>query len=161
MGRWTNVKQHLVLNLILCVVASVSPVMTVLAQEPDTASMSTERPTVGPCPDVIPGGSLEVEVGAGLSMQPKQDIADLPESFLRVGLTDRLELRYLTSNVVYQHSTTPLFDPMQTADSALSMKILLARTNRPGPRSAALSLNLPTGGTGLTSGSYNPTLATI
>jgi hypothetical protein len=153
------VRQGIPVTLILAWLCVAAPVA--LAQDIPIAPMSTERPTVGACPDVIPQGSVEVEVGAGLSVQRTQVTADLPESFLRIGVTNRLEIRYLGSNMTYQPSTAVSRGGLQSYDSAVSVKALLALPNRPEPRSAILSLSRPSGDKELTSGSYDPTLTLV
>jgi hypothetical protein len=102
-----------------------------------------------------------MENGAGVSVQRKQLIGDLPENFLRLGLFDRFELRYQASNAMYSSRLTPGSPQWQTADTQMSGKVLVGRPNQLVPRSAVLSLNIPTGGVSQTSGSYDPGAALI
>ena len=136
-------------------------VFSASAQEAAVSPISTERPTYGYSPDVIPGGSLQVESGSGVNIQKEQFTADLPENFLRIGFFDRFELRYQASNALYSSRLTPGGSQWQTADTQVSGKVLVGRPNQLLPRSAVLSLNLPTGGVSQTSGSYDPGAALI
>ncbi len=137
------------------------PALSAAAQETQLPVISTERPTVGNSPDLIPGRSLQVENGAGVSFQKNNYVADLPESLLRFGLTDRVEVRYMFSDEVYQRSNTPDTHSLQTMDPALSMKLGLGKPNSFYPRSAIVGLSLPRGGPSWTSGSYDPALTAI
>jgi hypothetical protein len=132
-----------------------------LAQEAEVESISTDRPTVGQSPDVIPGGSFQIENGVDVSAQLQQYAVDGPESLLRVGLTNRVEGRFLASNAVYQSSSASTASSLQSADAALGAKVLLAGPNTLSPKSAILSLSFPTGGPSLTSGSYDPSLTLL
>jgi hypothetical protein len=132
-----------------------------LAQNAEVPAISTERPTVGVSPDLIPASSLQIENGVGLSQQRGQYVADLPESLVRFGLTNRLEVRFLTSDALYQSSHPAGSDGFESADVSLSTKLLVRGPNSPLPKSAVLALNMPTGGSSFTSGSYDPSLTTI
>jgi hypothetical protein len=153
---------RLTLRLLVALCAACSSLFpTAFAQDSTVSPISTERPTAGYSPDVIPGGSLEIENGAGLNMQRKQFTGDLPESFLRLGFFDRFELRYQTSNTLYSSQITPALSQWQTADTQVSGKLLVGRPNGLLPRSAVLSLNIPTGTPAQTSGSYDPGAALL
>jgi hypothetical protein len=130
-------------------------------QEAPSASISTERPTAGYSPDLIPAGSLQVENGANVSFQRSQYMVDLPESLIRMGLTDRLEVRVLVSNMTYSSNVVGSENAMQTQDLAFSVKALVSGPNSYLPKSAVLSLSVPTGGPAQTSGSRDPSLSLI
>jgi hypothetical protein len=130
-------------------------------QEAQGPVISTERPTVGYSPDLIPSGSLQVENGAGASFQRNQYVVDVPETLLRVGLGDRAEVRYLFSDEVYQRSDTLRSHSFQTMDPALSIKLRLGKPGRIYPRSAVMGLSFPRGGSTWTSGSYDPSVTGI
>jgi hypothetical protein len=150
------------LRLVLALCTISSPLLLpASAQESSVSPISTERPTSGYSPDVIPGGSLQVENGTGLNVQRRQFTADLPENFLRVGFFDRFEVRYQASNLLYSSQVAPGSAQWQTADTQLSGKLLVGRPNGLLPRSAVLSLNIPTGGPAQTSGSHDPGAALI
>jgi hypothetical protein len=131
------------------------------SQETAPSPLVTERPTLGPTTptlDLVPAGSLQIETGGGTSIQRNHFIADMPESYLRYGLTSRIELRFLNSNMVYQYSDQPGLDPIETGDSTVSAKISLAGANTFAPTIAIASLSLPVGREGMTSGGYDPSL---
>jgi hypothetical protein len=150
------------LQLALALFAVFSPLPhPAFAQEADVSPISTERPTAGYSPDVIPGGSLQLENGADLSAQRKQFTADLPETLLRFGFFDRFEVRYQASNAFYASHSSTAQPKWQTADTQISGKALIGHPNGLGPRSAVLSLSIPTGGASETSGSHDPGAALI
>jgi hypothetical protein len=131
------------------------------AQELQTPPISTERPTVGDSPDLIPAGSIQFENGAGATFQRTQFVGDLPETLMRLGLSERAEIRYMWSDEIYQRSSTPHVASFQTMDPAFSVKVGLGKANQVVPRSAILALSLPIGGPSWTSGSYDPALIAI
>ena len=97
-----------------------------VAQETEVEPITTDRPTVGQSPDLIPGGSFQIENGVDFSVQRQRYDVDLPESLLRVGLTNHLEARFLTSDAVYRSSDASTAASLQSADAALGAKVLLA-----------------------------------
>jgi hypothetical protein len=131
------------------------------AQETGSPAISTERPTVGDSPDLIPPGSLQFENGAGVSFQRTQFTGDLPETLVRLGLFERFEVRYMWSDEMYQKSSTPHVASFQTMDPAFSVKLGLGKANQVVPRSAIVALSLPIGGPKWTSGSYDPAATAI
>ena len=131
------------------------------AQEVQSRPISTERPSVGDSPDLIPSGSIQVENGVGLNFQRSGYIGDLPETLIRVGLFDRAEIRFMSGDEVYQRSPIPHVHSLQSMDSATSLKVGLARANQLVPGSAILSLSIPSGGPSWTSRSYDPSITTI
>ncbi len=131
------------------------------AQEIESPAISTERPTVGDSPDLIPAGSLQFENGAGVSFQRSQFVGDLPETLMRLGLFERFEVRYMWSDEMYQKSPTPHVASFQTMDPAFSVKLGLGKANQVVPRSAIVALSLPIGGPKWTSGSYDPAATAI
>jgi hypothetical protein len=131
------------------------------AQESAVPAISTERPTVGDSPDLIPADSLQIENGLGLSFQRAQYTLDLPESLIRYGVTEHLEIRFQTSDEVLQPQTTPGSASWQSMDPAVSVKALLGVPNGLRPRSGILALSFPEGGPTWTSGSYDPSATLI
>lgn len=131
------------------------------AQDLPATPISTERPTVGSSPDLIPRGSLQFENGAGVSLQRNQYVADLPETLVRFGISERVEARFLFSEEIYQGSPGPHISSFQETDPAISVKVGLGKPNQVFPRSAIVSLSLPRGGPSWTSGSYDPALTAI
>lgn len=133
----------------------------VKAQEAATPAISTERPTVGDSPDLIPAESLQVENGAGVNVQRSQYALDLPESLIRCGVTEHFEVRFQASDETYQPRSTPGSAAWQSTDPALSVKALLGVPNGFRPRSGILALSFPEGGPAWTSGSYDPSATLI
>jgi hypothetical protein len=101
-----------------------------------------------------------MENGAGASLQRSSQMADLPESLVRLGLTNRVEARFTTQNAVLALGSIGGAD-IESADTAASVKALIAGPNTRLPKSAVLSLSLPTGSRAMTSGSYDPGLIFI
>lgn len=135
--------------------------LTGTAQEPEQPLISTERPTVGSSPELVPARSLQIENGIGASFQRNQFVGDLPESLLRFGIKERVEARFLFGDEIYLRSNTPHLASLQTLDPAFSFKIGLGKPTTLYPRSAIASLSFPRGGPSWTSGSYDPGLAFI
>jgi hypothetical protein len=105
---------------------------------------------------LVPARSLQLEHGLGATFQRSSFNVDLPESLLRLGVTDRLELNFLSSDAVYQPSRRPHISSLQTMDPMLGAKIGVGKANSAFPRSATLSLSFPMGGSTWTSGTYDP-----
>jgi hypothetical protein len=131
------------------------------AQESATPAISTERPTVGDSPDVVPKDSFQVENGIGLTFQKAQYALDLPESLIRYGVTEHFEVRFQTSDEVYEPQNRTGAASWQTTDPAFSVKALLGVPNGFRPRSGILALSFPEGGPAWTSGSYDPSATII
>jgi hypothetical protein len=131
-----------------------------VAQESDSPPISTERSIASTAPvlDLVPAGSLQIESGTSISFQRSRLVADLPEDLIRVGLTDHVELRFITSNMVYQHANVAGIDPLEAGDAAFSLKLHIAGANTLAPNAAIVSLSLPLGDQGLTSSSYDPSV---
>lgn len=146
---------------VMCLLNTGVLARTASAQETQSPVISTERPTVGSSPDLIPRRSLQVENGAGVTFQRHQYVADFPEALLRFGLTNKAEIRWLFGDEVYQRSSGPDSHSLQTMDPNLSVKLALGKPNSLYPRSAVLGLSFPRGGSSWTSGSYDPGVAAI
>ena len=123
--------------------------------------ISTERPTVGNSPDLIPARSLQVENGISVTLQNNHYAVDSPETLLRLGVTDRAELRFLFEDEVYQQPDTPTTASFQTMDPAFSVKLGLGKPTSIYPRSLIAQLSLPRGGPSWTSGSYDAGITMI
>ncbi len=147
--------------LVLVVSVSFGYCLSGWAQEEAAEAISTERPTAGYSADVIPVHSLQVENGFGINLQRHSYTADLPESFLRYGLTRRIELRYTASNLMATSAVHQAGLAMQGADMGSSMKILVSGANRVTPKTIVLGLSAPTGGKSCTSSTYDPNAAAI
>lgn len=134
---------------------------TLDAQEFPVPAISTERPTAGPSPDIVAAGNLQIESGVGFTHQPGFSVIDLPESFLRLGLTDRIELRFLPSNMAVQSEVPHGTSHLQSQDLAFGVKVLVSGPNKLSPKSAILTLSVPTGSFSLTSNSIDPSVDVI
>jgi hypothetical protein len=153
--------QQLGLKVRIACVIGLGGLAIAVAQNAELSAISTDRPSVGFSPDSVSGGSFQLENGAGLSHQRGRYVAELLENLVRLGLTERVKLGFLTSNALYQSSRpagAPFFQP---ADVALATKLPVTGPNSPAPKSAVLSLMMPTGSGSFTSGSYDPGLTAI
>jgi hypothetical protein len=121
--------------------------------------ITTDRPTAGPSPDLVPAGALQVETGVGLSLQRSVWATDLPETLLRVGITHAFEVRFLSSDLVHQSDPTQHEPSWQTTDVTASVKLLTGHANGLWPKSVILAVSFPTGGAAWTSGSIDPGFA--
>jgi hypothetical protein len=142
----------------IAIPAIARPVPAPLAVLP---AISTERPTAGYSPDLVPRRTVQAEYGINWSIQRGNVSTDAPESLVRVGLCDRAEVRFLTDNLVYQRSSAQSALHLQSQDAAISTKLLLSSANSVLPKSAIVSLTLPVGSKHMTSGSYDPSLVAI
>jgi hypothetical protein len=132
------------------------------AQDENTTSMiSTERPSLGPSPDIIGKGFVQAEGGFGLSFQAHHNTIDLPESLLRVGVGYHLEMRVTANDLVEQLRSGTQASEFETSDLSVSTKVLMGKLNGFVPRSAIVNFSLPTGGPTLSSGSIDPTVTLI
>lgn len=137
------------------------PAVKAVAPNQEIEAITTERPSAGFSPDVIPAGSIQMENGVNVSTQRHGVIADGPESLIRFGVLHHLELRVLTNNAMYQTSNPPGVSGMQRQDPGISTKILISKANSFAPKSAIVSLSMPLGSSNLTSGSYDPGVTAI
>jgi hypothetical protein len=117
----------------------------------DSGSITTDRPAIGADPDLVPPHSLESENGFGWSNDGHHSTADLPESLVRYGLTDRIEIRTTVPNV---HLTSG--QPTETEDIQFGAKIRLSSNESAWPVSLVTALSAPTGTTSLSSGGWDP-----
>jgi hypothetical protein len=141
---------------LLCISISFSS-----AQESTASPISTERPTAGYSPDVVPGGDFQTENGLGIEAQLHRAAVDLPENLIRLGVFDRYEVRFQSSDSLYQTQQPAGASRWQTTDIAISGKLLIGQPNTFSPRSGVLNLSVPTGGPSETSGSFDPGAALI
>jgi hypothetical protein len=144
------------LVLIALLISASSP-----GQETASPAISTERPTAGYSPDVIPAGSLQVESGVGMNAQLRQFSGDLPQSLVRLGFHDRFELRVQPSEATYVSHAPAGVSRLQSTDLGFSGKFLIGLPNSLLPRSGILGFSAPTGGVSQTSGSYDPNATLI
>lgn len=120
-----------------------------LAQEP--GPLTTDRPTTGVGPELVPAHSLETETGIGWTDDDHRSRFDLPESLVRYGVTEWFEPRILLPNA-------HLFggEAAQSDDIQIGAKIRLRSAEGPWPMSFTTALSAPTGTHGLSSGGWDP-----
>jgi len=113
--------------------------------------ITTDRPTVGSGPELVPVHSLETENGIGWTNDDHRSRFDLPESFVRYGVSDRFEARILMPNTHISGG-----DATQTDDIQLGVKIRLRPLESAWPMAFATGVSAPTGSDGLSSGAWDP-----
>jgi hypothetical protein len=117
----------------------------------ESEPITTDRPTTGTGPDLVPVHSLELENGLGWSNDGHQKTFDLPESLLRLGLTDRIETRTTIPNAHFSAGQNT-----EVEDIQFGAKIRLRPSQSVWPMSFVTALSAPTGTSGLTSGGWDP-----
>jgi hypothetical protein len=129
-----------------------------LGQQGEIAPISTDRPSVGVGPDLVPVRALQIESGTTWSHDRTMNAFDGPESMLRYGLSHRVELQAALSNMHWQQGAPG----MQMDDLSFGAKIRLGSESWSWPLGIVGSLSFPTGSKELTSGGMEPsaTLAT-
>lgn len=119
------------------------------AQEPEP--ITTDRPSTGTGPELVPAYGLETENGVAWTNDDHRSRFDLPESFVRYGVNDRIEARILMPN-----SHISGGDPTQSDDIQFGVKLRLRRVESAWPMSFATGVSAPTGTGGLSSGAWDP-----
>jgi hypothetical protein len=119
-----------------------------LAQEIEP--ISTDRPRIGSGPELVPVRSLVTENGIGWTNDDHLSRFDLPETFFRYGVSDRIETRLLMPNAHISGG-----DPTQTDDIQLGVKVRLLPEGARWPIALTTTLSAPTG-SGLSSGGWDP-----
>lgn len=123
-----------------------------LAQNSEPA-ISTERPSVGLTADLVPPGTWQMESGI-TSAHGEHFELHFPETFLRLGISNRLEARFMASN-----SHVDGTGHLSREDMALSAKVRLPGLG-PGASSAVIvGVNLPSGSGDLTSSGFDPSVS--
>lgn len=117
---------------------------------PDDTPIATDRPAVTDSSVVVPSGSLQFENGFLDSVDQGQRTLDGPETLMRFGLASKTELRLTVPDYFANTGASSGF-----SDLGIGMKQQL------GPAagfdvSVILSLTLPTGARGISSGGYDP-----
>jgi hypothetical protein len=126
-----------------------------LARADDTP-IATDRPSVTDSSVVVPIGSLQFENGFADTVSQGQQALDGPETLLRFGVAAKTELRLNVPDYFGQIGSGPEI-PSGFGDLGVGMKQQL------GPAagfdvSLVLSLSLPTGARGISSGGYDPSV---
>ncbi|MDX1920682.1 MAG: transporter [Candidatus Caenarcaniphilales bacterium] len=118
--------------------------------------ISTDRPTFSDSPITVPKDSIQLENGIIYKHFPKEDDSiALPETLIRYGLSERLEFRLTTPNLLLLGDS---LSELEASDLSLGAKIKLGPL--PGKVEAAVVLgsSLPSGNKGVSSGSVDPFL---
>jgi hypothetical protein len=141
---------------LLLVTASLLLCLPAISQAQETTTdvpISTERPSVGAGPDLVPVHRVIIENGASFSTGQGTVVADLPESMVRVGVTNSVELRSNLPNM--EHSGD--FSGLRDQDAAISAK-LRVHSSEKWPVSSVIGVSMPSGSKNLTSGEWDPSL---
>lgn len=130
---------------------------SLFAQESSLPAISPDRPSIGTGPDIVPLHSLQAESGLNVLYSSSSLVTDLPESLLRFGISQRAELRFGSSNAVWNPSPDPGTHRLQSQDISLGSKVALTLPNHLPPQAVLLTFTCPTGGPSYSSNSFDPT----
>jgi hypothetical protein len=127
-------------------------IILVPAARADDSPISTDRPAVTESSVVVPAGTLQLENGLLYGASQGEQTLDGPETEVRFGLLPKTELRLVVPDY-YAALESPA--PSGFGDLGVGVKQQL------GPVagfdiSLILSLNMPTGAAGISSGRYDP-----
>ena len=131
--------------------AAISPAQSLVAVGALDTPISTDRPSIGTGPDLVPVHRVIVENGIGWNVDRGSDKADWPETLFRVGVSRDLELRATLPDIEHTSGT----DTYQQEDFGLSAKIHLPSPERL-PFGVILGITAPTGSRGVTAGGWDP-----
>ena len=120
------------------------------------APIATDRPTVTNSSIVVPYGSLQAENGFLETDNHGQNIADAPETLLRLGVAAKTELRFTVPDYFYNLNGSGLGSGF--GDLAVGVKQQLGPTPGGFDVSATVFLSFPTGANGVSIGGYDPGL---
>lgn len=123
-------------------------------QQTEVPSISTDRPSVATGTDLIPTGSLQQESGISWSHSGHTEAFDGPESFLRVGVSDRIELRATLPNMNWSPGQSGIYEQ----DASLGTKVRIVSGSRKWPLTTGGAVSFPTGSRELTSGGVDPSV---
>ncbi len=149
------VKARVVLLTLLdiCIVTFLS-IAQVFAQQPSLPSFTTDRPGVGDTAYLVPQGFVQLEGGVTYQHDrtgaPSQRITtvSVPNTLIRIGVFDVMELRFLGGEYVYEKTSTGNQDNHDDGVSApiIGTKLQLTEEDRQTPQTALfLNLTLPVG----------------
>ena len=123
-----------------------------LAQAADPTPIATDRPSVATGTTLVPVHTLQFENGITWTRDQSTNSGDAPETELRFGLTNRVELEAFVPNLNWSGA----FSGVRTTDLSLGAKIRIASDMRNWPVSIVGALTFPTGSQELTSGGVDP-----
>lgn len=148
---------HRAVTLFLCLLAA----GTSAAQE-DAPELITDRPDQTESAVTVDPGSVQLELGASFTHDDEADVNtfEAPGSLLRIGLTNRLELRIGWTGYVSQDvGAEGLFDDSGIGDAELGAKVRLRDEKGRMPEMAVLvAASLPVGDDAFTSDRVDPSL---
>lgn len=139
-----------VLFLMLCAIAHSQSELIA----PDSPIV-TDRPDVTESSIVVPKESLQVENGATWTTDEGSQIFDLSESLIRVGVSDRTEIRFVVPN--YMGGITGS-DATGFGDMALGMKQQIGPLPGNVDLSVIVAVSLPTGARQVSTHGHDPFL---
>jgi len=136
--------------------AAVPAVLLIGLAHADDSPIATDRPSVTDSSVVVPIGSLQFEDGFTDTVSQGQQTLDGPETLLRFGVAAKTELRLNVPDYFGQIGSGPEI-PSGFGDLGIGVK------QQFGPAagfdvSVVLSLSLPTGARGISSGGYDPSV---
>jgi hypothetical protein len=143
-------------RVVLVVLGTVPLVSTHLRAQTAADSdvtISTDRPAVTNSSVVVPRGALQVENGFLATDTEGRYVLDFPESYLRYGLLDKTELRFIAPD--YFQGTSPQRALSGFGDAAIGVKEQLGPL-RGFDLSGIIFLSLPTGAKDASSHGYDP-----
>jgi hypothetical protein len=132
----------------VCIAQAVAPPALAAATEP----ISTDRPSVATGTALVPVHTLQFENGINWTRDQSTNSGDAPETELRFGLTNRVEIEAFVPNLNWSGA----FSGVRTTDFSLGAKIRIASDKRNWPVSIVGALTFPTGSQELTSGGVDP-----
>ncbi|HEX9199064.1 MAG TPA: transporter [Acidobacteriaceae bacterium] len=124
------------------------------AQKADLPPISTDRPSIATGPILVPAHSLEFENGFGWTRDQSINSGDGPETEMRYGLSNRVELQAYVPNVNWGGGVPGT----RLADFSIGAKLQIGSDKQSWPVAIQPSLSFPTGSPDLTSGGVDPTI---
>ena len=127
-----------------------------------TQPIETDRPTFSLSPNTIPKGRIQIETGYTFSLEkssPDVKTHNFPETLVRIGLTERTELRVEWPNLTYIDNGR---DVNGFNDLALGFKVQALQQQGLRPRLSFVGrLSIPTGDKNFSSDRRDPLFRTI
>ena len=127
-----------------------------------TQPIETDRPTFSLSPNTIPKGRIQIETGYTFSLEkasPDVKTHNFPETLVRIGLTERTELRVEWPNLTYIDNGR---DVNGFNDLALGFKVQALQQQGVRPRLSFVGrLSIPTGDKNFSSDRLDPLFRTI
>lgn len=144
---WRGARSMLLLMVFIGVCRAQSP--------PDAAvpEIVTDRPDVTESSIVVPKGSLQIENGATLTTAHGFQTFDLSESLIRLGLSNRTEIRLVVPNYLGGFTGS---DATGFGDIAIGMKQQLGPLSQGFDLAVIVAVSLPTGSRQVSSHGNDP-----